>query len=93
MASFTVLGLMYDAWVDKRFSPGLSLLPPEVRDDRYCTQDEKRVANARPSLARIGRAKVARPNTSPRIHLLGNRGCAILFSAIGWTKLENADAI
>jgi len=37
--------------------------------------------------------EVARPNTSPRIYLIGNRGCAILFSAIGWPKLENADAI
>jgi hypothetical protein len=35
----------------------------------------------------------ARPRTSPRIYLIGNRGCAILFSAIGSTKLENADAI
>ena len=92
MASFTVLGLMYDAWVDKRFSPGLILLLPEVRDDRYCTQDEKRVANADRALLGVdGRGRPSQH--SPRIYLIGNRGCAILFSAIGWPKLENADAI
>jgi len=59
---------------------------------KYCTQDEKRVANAGRAL--LGLDGRGRPCPyQPRIYLIGNRGCAILLSAIGWTKLENADAI
>src|ERR1700675_1118822 len=45
-------GFVYGSWFDvrrlggQRFSPGPSQLLPEMRDVRYCTQEEKRVANA-----------------------------------------------
>jgi len=92
VASFTVLGLMYDAWVDN------GLAPDRVNFSLKCGMSaivRKRrrgwLMLAEPCSTWTGEG--ARPHTRPRIYLIGNFLRAILLSAIGWTKLENADAI